>query len=91
MENEKIIDLSPKYGKKLIPKGFMKFRLGTKLRKGDRIVADLGGIEYATGYVEDIDETVFDELGVSFWSFSGWKHLEFAKYKQILAFKRRKK
>ena len=91
MEDEKIIDLSPKIGKKIIPKGFMQFKLGTKLFPGDRIIADLGGIEYASGYVENPEEeSVFGGKGVSFWSFSGWKHLEFAKYKEILAYKRRK-
>lgn len=90
MEDEKIFDLSPKVGKKRIPKGFMTFTLGTKLSQGDRIFADLGGIEYASGYIENPEEkNVFGEVGVSFWSFSGWKHLEFAKYKEILAYKRR--
>ena len=90
MGEEKVFDLSPKVGRKIIPKGFMTFKLGTKLSPGDRIVADLGGIEYASGYVENPDEAdVYGEVGVSFWSFSGWKHLEFAKYKEILAYKRR--
>ena len=77
---------------KKIPKGYKK---PTKkdienLETGDRIVADLGGIEYASGKVEDPLYThwLMEKPVVSFWCYSGWRHLEYAEPYQIIAIKK---
>jgi len=89
---EKIVDLSVRTGKRKIPRGYKKATMSMikNLKKGDRVCADLGGIEYCTGKVEDPDTVLFGEPKISFWSYSGWRHIEYASPDEIVAIKKEK-
>lgn len=57
---------------------------------GDKVWADLGGVELASGKVFNPDDRDIDgKHVVSFWSYSGWRHLEFAEPKQIVKVKKK--
>ena len=67
-----------------MPKGYKRFKKSMRIKPGDKIVVDLGGIECARGKVHDPNDADIDRKPVvSFWSYSGWRHLELAKKSQI--------
>lgn len=89
-KRERIVDLSPKSSaSKKLPKGYIKYKPGMKIKPGDRIIADLGGLELCRGTVYNPDDDLLGKKRVSFWSYSGWKHLEFANKRQIKGIKKK--
>jgi len=91
---EKLINLSSKHGEKKIPRGYKKATMSMikNLKQGDYVCADLGGIEFACGKV---DEPIHKHWlngndTISFWSYSGWKHIEYASPEEIVAIKKAK-
>lgn len=90
---ENIIDLSAKICKrksKILNETNGRCIDVNSIVPGDKIWANLGGQELASGKVMDTDDRSFDGLRkISFWSFSGWRHLEFAKPEQIVKIKKR--
>lgn len=62
------------------------------IEPGDKVWADLGGVELASGKVMNTCDISFDGVRkISFWSYSGWRHLEFAKPDQIVKIKKKEK
>lgn len=91
--DEKIIDLSPKVCKrknKILNESSGRCIDVNSIEPGDKIWADLGGIELASGKVDDPNYKDFEgKRLVSFWCYSGWRHIEFAEPKQIVKIKKR--
>jgi len=55
-----------------------------KLKKGDKIVVDLGGVEFAKGKIHKVDDTIYSgKKRVSFSAYSGWRHIEYCTRRQI--------
>lgn len=55
-----------------------------KLKKGDKIVVDLGGVDFAKGKIHKVDDTIYNgKKRVSFTSYGGWKHMEYCTRRQI--------
>jgi hypothetical protein len=91
---EKIIDLSPKSTRgKILPRGYQPFKRGMKVRIGDRIAVDLGGIEYATGKVTDPNAkdswTGKKVIEFSRWLSNRWKVTESCLLSQIKGIKQK--
>ena len=47
-----------------------------KLKPGDKIVVDLGGLPCKGTVYNPDDYDVFGKPVISFWSYHGWKHME---------------
>jgi hypothetical protein len=73
-----------------MPRGYVRFTRGMKVDVGDKVKVDLGGVELAGGTVSDTKEMVLGKEYISFWSYSGWRHLEIAKPSQIMYIKKKK-
>lgn len=89
---EKIIDLSPKICKrknKILNETSGRCIDVNGIEPGDKIWADLGGIELASGKVFNPKDDIGGKPAISFWCYSGWKHLEFANPEQIVKIKKR--
>jgi hypothetical protein len=90
---ENIIDLSSKSCKKknkILNETNGKCIDVNSIEPGDKIWADLGGIELASGKVFDPNEKDFEgKRQISFWSYSGWRHLEIARPDQIVKIKKK--
>jgi len=91
---EKIIDLSPRICKrerKILDIGKNKCIDIDSIEAGDKVWADLGGIELAYGAVYNPKDIGPDgKRVVSFWSYRGWKHIEMAKPEQIVKVKKKR-
>ena len=55
-----------------------------KLKPGDKIVVDLGGIEPCRGVVYNPDDELFGKPVISFWAYHGWKHMEYCQPHEIM-------
>lgn len=55
-----------------------------KLKPGDKIIVDLGGIEPCKGTVYNPDDELFGNPRISFWSYHGWKHMEYCVPSDIM-------
>jgi len=90
---ENIIDLSSKICKrknKILNETSGKCIDIDSIEPGDKIWADLGGEELASGKVFNPDERDYKgNRQISFWSYSGWRHLDFARPEQIVKIKKR--
>ena len=93
-KKEKLIDISPRLNidnKFHMPKGYAKFMKGMKVEVGDKIRVDLGGSLLASGTVDNPQDSLLGKKRISFWSFSGWRHLEYAKPSEIIYIKKKVK
>lgn len=56
-----------------------------KLKRGDKIIVDFGGIELCRGVVHNPDDRDIDNKSViSFVSRHGWRHMEYCQPHQIM-------
>jgi len=91
VKSEKVIDLSPINQVKKVPKGYKKATktMIKNLKPGDYIVADLGGVEYAKGKVDNPKHiNIVGDKVIEFWCYSGWRHIEHAKPEEVIAIKK---